>query len=233
MIGNKKVLAVIPARGGSKGIPRKNIRQLKGKPLIAWTIETAKKSRFLDKIIVSTDDEEIASIAKQWGAEVPFLRPVELAQDDTPGIAPVLHAVQYFLDFEYVVLLQPTSPLRTTEDIDNAISLCDQKNSECCVSVTESKMIPEWLFRINERQMLETVSSEKQIPYQRQKAEKTYVLNGAVYVAKTKVLIEKKSFLTSETIPYIMPNIRSVDIDDIDDFLYCEYYFEKISCSPH
>jgi CMP-N,N'-diacetyllegionaminic acid synthase len=227
MINGKKILAIIPARGGSKGIPKKNIKLLKDKPLIAWTIEEAKKSRFLDKIIVSTDDEEIVRISKEWGAEVPFLRPSELAQDDTPGIAPVLHALEYFPDYEYVVVLQPTSPLRLAEDIDEAIYLCEKNKSNFCVSVTESKILPDWMFRINNQGLLQLLDSNREIPYQRQKAKKTYVLNGAVYVGRRESLIEKQSFLTPETIPYIMPNTRSIDIDDIDDFEYCEYLLNK------
>lgn len=164
MINGKKILAIIPARGGSKGILKKNIKPLKGKPLIAWTIEEAKKSKLLDKIIVSTDDEEIMNVAKKWGAEVPFLRPSELARDDTPGIAPVLHALEYFSDYEYVVVLQPTSPLRLAEDIDEAIYLCEKNKSNFCVSVTESKIIPDWMFRINNRGMLEPLNSNREIP---------------------------------------------------------------------
>ncbi|EMT45873.1 cytidylyltransferase domain-containing protein [Anoxybacillus flavithermus] len=227
MINDKKVLAIIPARGGSKGIPRKNIIPLKGKPLIAWTIDEAKKSRFLDRIIVSTDDEEIADIAKQWGGEVPFFRPKELAQDDTPGISPILHALSYFTDYEYVVVLQPTSPLRTVGDIDEAISLCEKNKRNFCVSVTESKIIPEWVFFVNEEGVLSPLNSNKQIPYQRQKAKKAYILNGAIYVARINALVGTQSFLTAETIPYIMPSERSVDIDDMDDIAYCEYLIEK------
>jgi CMP-N,N'-diacetyllegionaminic acid synthase len=227
MINGKKILAIIPARGGSKGIPKKNIKPLKGKPLIAWTIEEAKKSKLLDKIIVSTDDEEIMNVAKKWGAEVPFLRPSELAQDDTPGIAPVLHTLEYFSDYEYVVVLQPTSPLRLAEDIDEAIYLCEKNKSNFCVSVTESKVIPDWMFRINNRGMLEPLNGDREIPYQRQKAKKTYVLNGAVYVGRKEALITTRSFLTPETIPYIMPGNRSIDIDDINDFEYCEYMLER------
>lgn len=230
MINKKKILAIIPARGGSKGIPKKNIKPLNGKPLIAWTIEEAKKSRFLDRIIVSTDDEEIMNVAKEWGAEVPFLRPSELAQDNTPGIAPVLHALEYFSDYEYVVVLQPTSPLRLAEDIDNAISLCEKNKSNFCVSVTKSKIIPEWMFRINHRGVLEPINCNREIPYQRQKAKKIYVLNGAVYVARKEALIKTQSFLTPETIPYIMPGSRSIDIDDIIDFEYCEFILGKNEC---
>lgn len=229
MIYGKKVLAVIPARGGSKGIPRKNIFPLKGKPLIAWTIEEAQKSQFLDKIIVSTDDEEIAEVSREWGGEVPFLRPKELAKDDTPGVEPILHALSYFPNYEYVVILQPTSPLRTAEDIDSAIVLCNHHQREYCVSVTESKFIPEWLFYINNKdQVLEPVNKKSDIPYQRQKVQKSYVLNGAVYVAKVQSLIRDRSFLTPNTIPYVMPSVRSVDIDDMEDLLYCEYLLSKM-----
>jgi CMP-N,N'-diacetyllegionaminic acid synthase len=119
--------------------------------------------------------------------------------------------------------------LRLAEDIDQAIYLCEKNKSNFCVSVTESKIIPDWMFRINNRGMLEPLNSNREIPYQRQKAKKTYVLNGAVYVGRRESLIEKQSFLTPETIPYIMPNIRSIDIDDIDDFEYCEYLLERTS----
>jgi CMP-N,N'-diacetyllegionaminic acid synthase len=122
----EKNFVYYPCSGWFKRDSEKNIKPLKGKPLIAWTIEEAKKSKLLDKIIVSTDDEEIMNVAKKWGAEVPFLRPSELAQDDTPGIAPVLHALEYFPDYEYIVVLQPTSPLRLAEDIDEAIYLCEK-----------------------------------------------------------------------------------------------------------
>lgn len=122
MINGKKVLAIIPARGGSKGIPKKNIKPLNGKPLIAWTIEEAKKSVYIDKLIVSTDCEEILEVAKEFGAEVPFKRPAELAQDDTPSVELILHAIDYLSGYDYITLLQPTSPLRVVKDIDQCIS---------------------------------------------------------------------------------------------------------------
>ena len=116
--GRPRTLALIPARGGSKGIPRKNIRLIAGKPLIAWTIEAALRSSLLDAVMVTTDDPEIAEVASRAGAQVPFLRPAALAQDDTPGIAPVLHALDMLPGYDAVLLLQPTSPLRNTADID-------------------------------------------------------------------------------------------------------------------
>ena len=129
MYEGKKFLAVIPARGGSKGVPRKNIKMLAGKPLIAWTIDEAKKSKFIDTCIVSTEDEEIKKVAENCGGCVPFLRPAELAQDSTPGIEVILHAMEKFPDYDYIVLLQPTSPLRLVEDIDGAIEFCIKQKS--------------------------------------------------------------------------------------------------------
>ena len=135
----REILGLIPARGGSKALPHKNIRQFAGKPLIAWTIETALACPMLDRTIVSTDDPEIADVSRHWGAEVPFLRPAELARDDTPGIEPVLHAVRWLGENEgyrpdYVMVLQPTSPLRTTEDIEAAIQLARDRQADGVVS---------------------------------------------------------------------------------------------------
>ena len=116
-----KVIAIIPARGGSKGVTRKNIKCLGGKPLIAWTIQAATKSKIIDRVIVSTEDNEIADIAIEWGAEVPFMRPSELAQNDSPGMDPVFHALKLLPNYEWVFLLQPTSPLRSSKIIDSSI----------------------------------------------------------------------------------------------------------------
>ena len=125
MLNGKTILAIIPARGGSKGIPRKNIKPLAGKPLIAWTIEEAKKSKYIDRLILSSEDEEIIRIAKKWGCEVPFVRPKEFAEDETSGIEPILHAIETLSEkYDYVCLLQPTSPLRTVNDIDGCIKKC-------------------------------------------------------------------------------------------------------------
>ncbi|MDQ0156906.1 acylneuraminate cytidylyltransferase family protein [Robertmurraya andreesenii] len=226
MINGKKVLAIIPARGGSKGIPKKNLKLLKGKPLIAWTIDEAKQSQYIDKLIVSSDDDEIIKVSKEWGADVPFKRPPQLAQDDTPGIAPVLHAVEQFPDYDYVVLLQPTSPLRIVEDIDGAIALCEAREVNSCVSVTQSSTPPQWMYEIDENGFMKSILPQMNLPYQRQKAPTTYELNGAVYVATKKSLILKKAFLQEGTLPYIMPQNRSVDIDTYEDFIYCQVLLE-------
>lgn len=213
MIHRKKVLAIIPARGGSKGVPRKNIRTIAGKPLIAWTIEEAKKSKYIDRLILSSEDKEIMNIASQWGCEVPFVRPLQLAQDETPGIEPVLHALKMLPGYDYVVLLQPTSPLRTAEDIDRCIETCLAGDANACVSVTEPDKSPYWMYELNEKHQMRPLLNTGDILTQRQILPKVYALNGAVYVARCEWLMTNKTFVTNETVAYVMPKERSLDID--------------------
>ena len=216
MIENKTVLAVIPARGGSKGVPRKNIRKVAGKPLIAWTIEKANKSQYIDRLVVSTDDQEIADIAAQWGGEVPFLRPDELAQDDTPGIAPVIHMLATIRPaYDLVVLLQPTSPLRTVEDIDGAIALLVKRDARACVSVVEPDKSPYWMYSLDKfGHLMPLLGGDYAC---RQDIPPVYALNGAVYVADVCWLLRKQVFVSDETVAYIMPKERSIDIDSETD----------------
>lgn len=139
------LVALIPARGGSKGIPRKNIKPLAGKPLIGWTIDAAKQAACVHRLIVSTEDEAIASVARSFGAEVPFMRPVELTADDTPGIAPVLHALEQLPDVDRLLLLQPTSPLRSVADIEGIVEFCLARGAPSAVSVCEASKHPYWM----------------------------------------------------------------------------------------
>lgn len=224
MFGEHKILAIIPARGGSKGVPRKNIRELNGKPLIAWTIEVAKKSRFIDRCIVSTEDNEIAAVAKKWGGDVPFMRPAELAQDGTPGIEPVLHAIELLPEYDIIVLLQATSPLRRVEDIDGCIEKCLSENAESCVSVTEAETSPYWMYTLQDKDLMKPLLSiEKEQSYQRQKLPKVYQLNGAVYVCNRSFLIKEKDFIGENTLGCVMPSERSYDIDTMEDFKLVEW----------
>lgn len=216
-----KILAVITARGGSKGIPRKNIKELAGKPLIAWTIEEAKKSLYIDKVIVSSEDSEIIQVSQAFGAEVPFIRPAHLAEDTTPGIDPVLHALDECPNYDYVVLLQPTSPLRTVEDIDKCIEKLLKEKAQICVSVCEASHSPYWMYTLRENDEMQPLLQETLIK-RRQDLPKIYALNGAVYVANINFLKKEKSFVTQHTIAYIMDNERSIDIDTELDFLICE-----------
>ncbi|AWE06399.1 acylneuraminate cytidylyltransferase [Lysinibacillus sp. 2017] len=217
-----KILAIIPARGGSKGVPRKNIRNLAGKPLIAWTIEEAKKSKYIDRLILSSEDDEIIDVAKQYGCEVPFKRPLELAQDDTPGIEPVLHAIEQCPGYDYVVLLQPTSPLRTGEDIDGCIETLLASDGDFCLSVTEPEKSPYWMYTLDDDKMVPLLPQDKLI-VRRQDLPKVYALNGAVYVGKRSSLIEEQSFLTQNTLAFVMNQINSIDIDSELDLGYCEF----------
>lgn len=217
MIGNKAVLGVIPARGGSRRVPRKNLRSVGGRPLIAWTIEEAKKSRHIDRLILSSEDDEIIAVAKEWGCEVPFKRPAELATDEAEGMGPVLHAVNALPGFDIIVILQPTSPLRTAEDIDTCIEQCVRTDVPCVVSVTQIDKSPLWMYTLEGanrlRPLLQNEDSAKRCANY-----PVYILNGAVYVAHIDWLEKSRSFLTEETVGIIMPKSRSLDIDTESDF---------------
>ncbi len=211
------IVGIIPARGGSKGIPRKNIAPLAGKPLMAWTIAAASASGILDRVLVSTEDLEIADAAKSLGAEVPFMRPAELAQDQTPGIDPILHALETLDQSgyhpEWVMLLQPTSPLRTAEDIRGAMALAERNRAEVVVSVCEAVPPPAWMKRITPEGVLEDYFPQEKIPPIRQGLASAYSLNGAIYLARVSVLRERKSFQNGRSFAFVMPRERSLDID--------------------
>lgn len=230
MIQGRRVLAIIPARGGSKGVPRKNVRSLAGKPLIAWTVEEAKKSQYVDRLIVSSEDAEIIRTAEEYGCEAPFVRPAELAADATPGIDPVLHALDALPEhYDLVVLLQPTSPLRTVEDIDGCIHRCVEDNTPFCVSVTDVDKHPFWMFTLPDNHVLQpllAVDGEAR-NRRRQELPSVYVLNGAVYVADTQQLQQQRTFVTADTAGYVMPKDRSADIDTETDFLLCDILLRK------
>ena len=227
MICGKTVLAVIPARGGSKGVPGKNVRQVAGKPLIAWTIEEARKSRYVDRMILSSDDAGIIEVARKWGCEVPFVRPAELAQDDTPGIQPVFHAVRELPGYDYVVLLQPTSPLRTCDDIDRCIELCLFKGAFSCVSVVEPDKSPYWMFTGDSDGKIHPLLSDSQMIVRRQDLPQVYALNGAVYVSECETLLERGSFITDNTVFHLMAKHASIDIDTEIDLIISEILLEK------
>lgn len=216
-----KTLALIPARGGSKGIPRKNIKLLAGKPLIAWTIEAALRSRRLDDVVVSTEDEEIAEVARTWGARVPFLRPGEMARDDTPGLDPVMHAIEQLPDYGAVLLLQPTSPLRTTEDIDGCIDRALGLEAASVVSVSEPEKHPYWMFRVGVDQRLQPLVDVPLVA-RRQDLPSVYALNGALYYARIDWLRLHRTLVSTETVAYVMPPERSVDVDTLLDWQLVE-----------
>jgi CMP-N,N'-diacetyllegionaminic acid synthase len=218
MIDGKTVLAVIPARGGSKGVPRKNIRELGGKPLIAWTIEEAKKSKYIDRLILSSDDQEIIEVAKSFGCEVPFVRPAELALDETPGIDPILHAIDMLPGYDMVVLLQTTSPLRKVSDIDGCIERCVEGKAKSAVSVTPVEESPYWMYTVDSSGKMTPLMSSNKFYTRRQDMPPVYVLNGAVYVVYGDWLQKHKTLVTEDTLSFFMPQSRSCDIDTELDF---------------
>lgn len=220
------LLALIPARGGSKGIPRKNIRPFCGKPLLHWTIEAALASVCVDHVVVSTEDPDIAEAAKAGGAEVPFVRPADLATDEAPGIAPVLHALEQLPHVSNVLLLQPTSPLRTSTDIDAIVGLRKQAGRESAVSLTPSAKHPAWMYGLSDDQRLEPFLKSDGTTC-RQQLPAAYVLNGALYLASRDFLLREQSFIAPDTVGYVMPSERSVDIDTPLDWQWAEFLMQQ------
>ena len=222
-----RILCLIPARGGSKIILQKNIKLLSGKPLIAWTIDAAKKSKYIDQIVVSTDNIEVAEIAKKYGAKVPFLRPDELATDEALSIEVVLHALKQLPGFDWLLLLQPTSPLRTNSDIDGIIKFCKDHKSPSAVSICEVSKHPYWMYKKDDRFRLQSFISNCPKITRRQDLPKAYSLNGALYLAKTDWLLKKKSFIGKETLGFAMSLDKSVDLDTIEDWNWAEHLIKK------
>lgn len=227
MFQNKKILALIPARGGSKGLPGKNTKILAGLPLIAWTIRQAKASRFIDNVAVSTDNGEIAQIAKQHGAEIPFMRPAHLATDQAATMDVVLHAIQFFEDagtpFDILVLLEPTSPLRETHDIDTAIEQLEANPDALSIvgiARVESHH-PDFLVRLKDS-FLRPYADPDFTVKRRQDIETLYFYEGSLYISYPHALKKIKNFYHKKTIGYIMPKWKSYEIDDLSDFTIVE-----------
>jgi len=221
----RNILAIIPARGGSKGIPRKNIRLLCGKPLIAYTIEAALNSKLINRVFVSTEDEEITKVSKKYGAEV-ISRPTELAQDDTPSFPVFQHAIRHLEEVkdyhpEIIVVLQPTSPLRIVEDIDRAIEGFMESKYDSIVSVCEVEHPPQWMYTLAGNRLKPLIKDGENV-IRRQDAPKVYRLNGAVHVTSRDIMMKKNRVLGKDTGAYIMPLERSIDIDTELDFKLAE-----------
>ena len=220
------LVAIIPARGGSKGIPNKNLKEFKGKPLIQWTIEQAHKSEYIDRVIVSTDSNEIANISRKLGAEVPFIRPKYLAKDTTSMIETVIYTLDNLKEINDLILLQPTSPLRRVADINNIVRLRSDNNRSSAVSVKEISDYPEWMIRIKNKNISSYCTNTKSAK-RRQDLEKIYILNGSLYLTTRRHIYTNQSFISYETIPYIMKKEFSIDIDDESDWNYAEFIYDK------
>ncbi len=228
MFMDKKVLAIIPARGGSKGVPDKNIKPAGGKPLIAWIIEAAKKSKHIDRLILSSDDEKIINVAKSFGCESPFIRPAKLAQDTSSASDVVLHALGEIPGYDYVMLLQPTSPLTLTKDIDGGIEFCINSNAKSTISVTEPDKSPYWMFSLGKKNKLSPVLGKKYLNKPRQKLPRIYIPTGAIYIAEIGWFLKNRSFYSDSTTGYTIPKKRSLDIDSNFDFKLFETVIKTI-----
>jgi N-acylneuraminate cytidylyltransferase len=214
MIGTRKVLALIPARGGSKGVPGKNILPICGKPMIQWTIDEARASRYIDRLILSSDDDEIIAVAAAGGCEIPFRRDTSLAGDTASSIDVVFDALERVPGYDIVVLLQPTSPLRRACDIDGAIERLESSCAPACVTVRAAEEHPYWTFYADAQgRLAHYVKPPAGTPMRRQDLPEAWCLNGAVYVVRTEWFIRNRSFLTADTVFYPMPAERSIDID--------------------
>ncbi|HHY00079.1 MAG TPA: acylneuraminate cytidylyltransferase family protein [Methanothermobacter sp.] len=230
----KKILTIIPARGGSKTIPHKNIKNLCGKPLIAWTINNALECEYLDRIVVSTDDLQISKISKEFGAEVPFLRPNKIAEDDSPTIDAIIHSLDFLENNGYhpeiVVLLQPTSPLRTAQDIESALNLFFEYEKTCSavVSVSEFDHSPYLSLKI-EKGYLKPNFGEEYFNKRRQDLPQLYKPNGSIYISTPNNIRKFGGFFGNKIVPYKMPQERSVDIDTITDFKLAELMLGELN----
>ena len=233
MYKKNKILGIIPARGGSKGLPKKNIKTFNGKPLIYWTMQSAQNSKFLDEIYISTDSNEIADVVKDYGIHIPLMRPKELAKDDSPSYELIIHAIDYFKSqnksFDYVALLEPTSPLRKKNDIDNAIAkIVDHPEADSLVSIGEVHTEhPDIVKKENSDSYLEPYFRNEVDIYQRQQANKAYFPYGVVYISKVDAFYKNQSFYTKKLIGYNIERWQNFEIDDQLDFDINEFLFRE------
>ncbi|MCG8459440.1 MAG: acylneuraminate cytidylyltransferase family protein [Holophagales bacterium] len=234
-----RVLAVIPARGGSKGVARKNVRPLLGKPLIAYTIETALAARHLfHRVLVSTDDPEIAGIARRLGAEVPFLRPAELASDQAPTLPVLVHAVEWVeeadgLELDWVCLLQPTAPFRTVAHLEQSLALALEGGCDSVISVQKVEAHhPILMKRIEGGRLLPYCLEEKEGTRRQDYDPPAYKRNGAIYLTRRDVLVERRSIWGEHICPLVMPEEHSVSIDTELDFEVAELVSKRLGRAP-
>ncbi len=233
MYKQKKIIGIITARGGSKGIPKKNIKELGGKPLIAYTIESAQKSKYLTSFLLSTDNNEIADVARLFGCDVPFIRPAHLAEDKSSSIPVIQHALTWLREerreiYDYVMILQPTSPFRTAEDIDACIEKIVETDADSVMSMVElTDFSLKKLKRIEHEDIIfPLLEEEGQQSSQRQEFESVYKRNCAIYLTRVN-LIEKGDLFGAISRAYIMPFDRSIDINTPFDFSLAEFFVQQ------
>ena len=222
MYKNKTFLAIIPARGGSKRLPRKNVLDLNGKPLIAYSIEAGLKSKYIDKVIVTSDDDEILTISERYGADT-IKRPDELASDTATTFDAIKHAMENCERYDYIILLQPTSPLRNEKHIDEAIELLELKKADAVVSVCKMDHSPLWSNTLSDSLSMTGFLKDEALNQRSQDLEEYYRINGAIYICNTGKLLEEESFFLKEKIfAYKMDRESSIDIDTKIDFKMAE-----------
>ena len=227
------MIALIPARGGSKGLPGKNIRNLNGKPLIAYTIEAAKKAKCIDEVIVTTDSKEIASIALEYGADVPFLRPSELATDTSSAIDVYLHAIEWIsktknISIEKFMVLLPTTPFRDEKDIDDAYNLYQTEKARTLIAVKDAPIPPGWfLSEFDNKRVVPCNFGTGKLNENRQKSDRYVIPCGAIYILDYFLLKEKRTYYDANTVGYKLSNNKSVDINTAEDFQFAQYLIEK------
>jgi len=230
---NKKILAVIPARGKSKGIKKKNIYKINGKALIYYTIKEAKKSKLIKDLIVSTDSKEIAKISKKYGAQVPFLRPAKLSTDFAPSLPVIMHAVRFMekikkIKYDYVIMLQPTCPLRKYYDIDDSLRKLINSNLDSITSVVDVEgSHPNRMKIIKNKKLINFIEQGFEDMRPRQKLKKVFIRNGAIYALKRKVIMKHGVLVGKKNLPFIMSKERSVNIDSQEDLVLAKYYLDR------
>lgn len=228
------MIAIIPARGGSKGLPGKNIKNLNGKPLIAYTIEAAINSEYISDVIVTTDDIKIAEIAKKYGAKVPFIRPDNLAEDNSSAIDVYIHAIEFLMNenkcgIDNFIVLLPTAPLRNENHINEAVEMFYSENAFSLISVYEAEIPPSWYYKLDDNNRLNNAEFDKlNALSNRQENCKYYIPNGAIYILNYKGLKDNRTYYSVNTIPYIMGRENSVDIDTPIDFEFAEFLLNRV-----
>lgn len=234
MKDNFYCLAIIPARGGSKRVQGKNIKLLNGNPLISYSIEAALKVRKIDRVIVSTDDQYVADISLELGADVPFIRPTEFAQDDTPDILVYEHAISWFSQVEgfipdIVVWLRPTSPLRKPKDVELSIDLLIESKADCVRTVCAVQHHPYWMMKFDDNRLIPFIDGIDIMKdyYQRQLLPPVYRLNGAVDISRPSIVVSTDSLYSGVMRGYVMPHDRSIDIDSEIDFIIAEALMKR------
>lgn len=232
MIDNKKVLGLVIARGGSKGLPGKNLMKLGGKPLVCHSVEAGLNSKYIDNVIISTDDKAIAEAAKKCGCKVPFMRPAELATDSAKSIDVIKYTLETLIDngeiYDYFVLLQPTTPFRNAGHIDECLRMLSDRDADSVVSVTEAEHHPLWMNELPDDMSMSGFIRPEAENKNRQDLPKHYRLNGGVYAVRCSYMLSTMKLYSDRSYAYLMDNESSIDIDNELDFLVAEKIFEKL-----